>query len=353
MENKFLKWLLFGAIVVGILIIGYFAFMTITDYKPEKILEIKIENNKEEQAKLNSPMTVMTYNIGYCGMDKDVDFFMDGGKESRSLSKEKTIENLKESFKIIEKEDPTFIFLQEVDKKATRSYKIDQYNYFTSNLNGYSSSFAINYKVPWVPVPIKKPHGNVVAGLANFSKLAVDKSTRYDLPGKESWPRQLADLDRCVLVNRIPIENGKELVLINLHLSAYDKGGKIRKQQLDFLSSFLQEEYKKGNYIVAGGDFNHQIPGSESSTFEATEEFPDWIQTIPKNFKPEGFNWYFDKENPTARSVAKPYKKGENFRTIIDGFLASDNVEVISTKTKDLDFTYSDHNPVILNFKLK
>ena len=42
-------------------------------------------------------------------------------------------------------------------------------------------------------------------------------------------------------------------------------------------------------------------------------EFPDWIQTIPKNFKPEGFNWYFDKENPTARSVVKPYKKGENF----------------------------------------
>ena len=72
-----------------------------------------------------------------------------------------------------------------------------------------------------------------------------------------------------------------------------------------------------------------------------------------KEFKPEGLTGILIKKNPTARSVVKPYKKGENFRTIIDGFLASDNVEVISTKTKDLDFIYSDHNPVILNFKLK
>ncbi|WP_283591960.1 endonuclease/exonuclease/phosphatase family protein [Clostridium butanoliproducens] len=348
-----LKWVLRGIAAIVIVIIGYFLFMTITDYKPDEILEVEIKNNKREEAKLNSLMTVMTYNIGYCGMDKDVDFFMDGGKGSRSLSKEKTLENLEESFNVIKEENPTFVFLQEVDKKATRSYKVDQYDYLMNNLDEYSSSFAINYKVLWVPVPIQKPHGSVLAGLASFSKLTANKSTRYSLPGKESWPKQLADLDRCILVNRVSVENGKELILINLHLSAYDKGGKIRKQQLDFLSSFLQEEYKKGNYIVAGGDFNHQIPGSESSTFEATEEFPDWIQTIPKNFKPEGFNWYFDKENPTARSVVKPYKKGENFRTIIDGFLASDNVEVISTKTKDLDFIYSDHNPVILNFKLK
>ncbi len=149
------------------------------------------------------------------------------------------------------------------------------------------------------------------------------------------------------------MENGKELILINLHLSAYDKGGKIRKQQLDFLSSFLQEEYKKGNYIIAGGDFNHQIPGSEVSIFKTTEEWPEWLQSIPKDFQPEGFRWSFDEENPTARAVAKPYKKGETFTTIIDGFLISDNVEDISTKVKNLDFTYSDHNPVILNFKLK
>lgn len=347
------KWLLRGIAAIIIVIMGYLVFMTITDYRPEKILEVNIENNKKEKAKVNYPMTIMTYNTGYCGMDKDVDFFMDGGKGSRSLSKEKTVENLEGIFKTLKEENPTFIFLQEVDKKATRSYKINQYDYFINNLKGYSSSFAINYKVPWVPVPIKKPHGNVLSGLASFSKLTVNKSIRYDLPGKESWPRQLGDLDRCVLVNRIPVENGKELIFINLHLSAYDKGGKIRKQQLGFLSSFLQEEYKKGNYVIAGGDFNHQIPGSEVSIFKTTEEWPEWLQSMPKDFKPEGFIWSFDKNNPTVRTVAKPYKRGENFTTIVDGFLISDNVEVMSIKTKDLDFTYSDHNPVILSFKLK
>ncbi len=43
------------------------------------------------------------------------------------------------------------------------------------------------------------------------------------------------------LESRVSLENNRELVLINSHLSAYDKGGKIRKQQL----SFLKKLYNK------------------------------------------------------------------------------------------------------------
>ena len=37
----------------------------------------------------------------------------------------------------------------------------------------------------------------------------------------------------------------------------------------------------------------------------------------------------------------------------IDGFIVSDNIEVMSCKTENLHFAYSDHNPVRLEFKLK
>ena len=116
-DSMCLKWVLRGIAAIVIVIIGYFLFMTITDYKPDEILEVEIKNNKREEAKLNSLMTVMTYNIGYCGMDKDVDFFMDGGKGSRSLSKEKTLENLEESFNVIKEENPLLFFYKKWTKK--------------------------------------------------------------------------------------------------------------------------------------------------------------------------------------------------------------------------------------------
>ena len=40
---------------------------------------------------------------------------------------------------------------------------------------------------------------------------------------------KFTDLDRCFLISRLGLDNGKELVLINVHLSAYDQGGTIRR----------------------------------------------------------------------------------------------------------------------------
>ena len=66
-----------------------------------------------------------------------------------------------------------------------------------------------------------------------------------------------------MIVNRVKTTNNKELVLINLHMSAYDKGGEFRQKQLNMLEEVLQDEYKKGNYVIAGGDWNHVIPTTD------------------------------------------------------------------------------------------
>jgi hypothetical protein len=45
----------------------------------------------------------------------------------------------------------------------------------------------------------------------------------------------------------------KELVLINTHNEAFDPGD-IRRAQMDYLRTFMIDEYSKGNYVIAGGD---------------------------------------------------------------------------------------------------
>ena len=48
---------------------------------------------------------------------------------------------------------------------------------------------------------------------------------------------KLVDLDRCYSVSRVPLENGRELVLYNFHLSAYTSDGTIAEEQLEMLLS--------------------------------------------------------------------------------------------------------------------
>ena len=55
---------------------------------------------------------------------------------------------------------------------------------------------------------------------------------------------------------------------------------------------------------------------------------------------------------PTCRNCDIPYKEG-NFTIIVDGFLVTDNVETMSVENVKTDFAYSDHNPGVLEFKLK
>lgn len=331
----------------------YLVLMTVTDYKPAPVIKVNVENNKEAKLKKGDVVSLITFNIGYCGMDKKQDFFMDGGKGSRSTSREKTIENMNGITDFLKNQDNDIMILQEIDEDATRSFNINEYDYLKSKFTDYSTTFALNYKVPWVPLPVMKPMGSVRAGLVTLSKLKVDSSNRYQYPGFEKWPIQLADLDRCFIESRIAVEGGKELVVINSHLSAYDKGGAIRKQQLGFLKKYITDEYSKGNYVIVGGDWNHQLPGTDPLIFKTTESWPDWLQKLPEDFKPDGFNWVVDKSVPTTRTDAFEYKKDVNFLAIIDGYLVSPNIEVKEVKGYNLEFEYTDHNPVSAKVKLK
>ena len=104
----------------------------------------------------------------------------------------------------------------------------------------------------------------------------------------------------------------------------------------------------KENYIIVGGDFNLLL---DKSIFEAS--MPNWVDVLPQELYDSEFRIVFDKNVNTVRSQERPYVKGLNFETIIDGFIVSPNITVSKIETHDLGYKYTDHNPVTLSFRLK
>lgn len=343
------KWLILlvsAIILVPVLgFAGLIGFSAATEYLPEPVETARWLNQKEVAPIKSGEFQLTTYNIGYAGMDAGQDFFMDGGTMSRSASLEKTQENMASFVKFIKETQSDAYFLQEVDENATRSQYMNQLTYLEDAIADYSGSFAYNYKASWVPVPWTEPMGKTDAGLVTFSRNQAESATRYQLPGYESVPTRYVDLKRCVMTNSYPVDNGKTLYLVNVHLSAFDKGGVIRAQQLEWLIKYMTDLYDpQKNYVVLGGDWNHLM--SQAIFDRIVGEPESWIAVLPESLTKTGFKLAYDDKINSVRSAVKPYVAGENFETIIDGFLVSPNVEVVSVKTHDLKFANSDHQPV-------
>lgn len=347
-----------------IFVVGYVTYMQVNYYRIEDNQPLEISNNKKEILKTNTTYSAVTYNIGFGAYDQEYSFFMDSGqmkdgrevvgKYSRARSEENALKNTNGSTKIMKKLSPDFALLQEVDVKATRSYNINQKENFEKNFKDYSSVFALNFHAPYMLYPLNEPHGSVQAGLLTMSKYGATSAIRKSYPVDESFFTKFFDLDRCFTITRYSVENEKELVLINNHMSAYDEGGTIRARQLQLLNKTMEEEYKKGNYVIVGGDFNHALGGT-MDVFESEQKIPQWVFQLNNEDIVKGMSVVNASNNtqvPTCRSCDIPYEKGVNYTSVLDGFIVSDNV-VESAENVDEDFMYSDHNPVKLTFKLK
>ncbi|MEZ5023619.1 MAG: hypothetical protein R2728_10250 [Chitinophagales bacterium] len=349
---KVLKILLLLVLLAAIYIIGSILYGTLTDYKPAE--KITIEPSKaSSSAILKDSLVFYIWNIGYAGLGAESDFFMDGGSSTRVSKKltEKNLEGIKAT--VSNWKDADFILLQEVDEVAKRSYNVNQFTAIENSLeDNWSGALAFNYRVNYIPVPLLKPYGKVMAGLATYSPYQSIENTRYQFPGKFSWPKSIFFLDRCFLVQRFPI-NGKELLVINTHNSAYDKGGILKAGEMEYLKKYVSAEYEKGNYVIVGGDWNQCPPGYDCYGEFTKEEVGYEQSSIADDYMPNGWSWAFDAANKTNRKLEKAYEKGETFTTVIDFYLTSPNIEIQNVKGQDLDFQFSDHQPVRLEVKLK
>jgi endonuclease/exonuclease/phosphatase family metal-dependent hydrolase len=347
--KKILKFLIYTVILFVVAFAFFLIYASVNDFQAEEKM-LLYESDKVELINDTTIFNLLIWNIGYCGLNKEMDFFYDGGKNVRP-AEDKVINNLQEVKNILtDYKQSDFILLQEVDKESKRSYFINQFDTIASLFSMSSSIYGKNYDVFFVPTPPAEPMGKVNSGLMSISKFDPVKSVRYSLPGNYEWPMKLFMLDRCFLVNRYNLSNDKELLIINTHNSAYDDGT-LKRQQMEYLKVFLTEEYEKGNYIVVGGDWN-QCPPEFEPAFQ-DDKMDNEVRTDISTDYLQNWTWLFDRTIPTNRRVSKPYKKGETLTTVIDFYLLSPNIEPVSIKTIDIGFVPSDHQPVEAIIKLK
>ena len=335
---------------IGLFVAAVLIFYTVREYRPKSIELLETGNGTKSLSEGNS-FSVLTYNTGYAALDKEEDFFMDGGSKVQPDTKDVVERNLAGISDILKEQAADFYFLQEVDIDAKRSFHINERVYYEDALN-MSSIYACNFKCDFVPYPVP-PIGKVEAGLLTMTNYQVDSAKRIKLAESFSWPIKTCNLKRCMLETRIPIEGtDKELVLINFHLEAYDSG-EGKKIQSQMLADKLQEEYEAGNYVIAGGDFNQTFEGLDTYKIH---DMDSWVPgTVYKEDLPEGFDFAVADNAPTCRLLNGPYSGNyeDSQVYVIDGYIVSDNLQVDQVEVIDTDFDYADHQPVSLRVTLK
>lgn len=346
-KHLWLKILLGILAFVLLAVVTLIVYLTVTEYKPEDRQKAEWTQIDNEAVPVGSCLTIYSWNIGYAGLDASSDFFMDGGSKVNPTESE-VAENLTAIKNFISSNPADAWLLQEVDVNSARTGYVNELEKLAEAYSG-SYALAYNYKCAFVPIPVP-PIGKVESGVATFTGgLVKGVSERIALPCPFSWPSSTANLKRCLLITRLAVEGSdKEVVLVNLHLEAYDDGeGKAVQTKL--LMEILQQEYEKGNYVIAGGDFNQTFPGV-LDTFPVTGDV--WAPAVmEESALPDGFRYVFDGDSPSCRLLDKPLDDSSQMY-ILDGFVVSPNVRVDLVETVELGFTHSDHNPVKLQVTL-
>lgn len=348
---KVIGWIL-GIVVL--LFVGLIGFLSVTEYKPAAQEDIAVEGQASGTVKPGDDMTLMTWNLGYGALGDNADFFMDGGSSVYTADEARVNSNMAGIIENIKAVDPDIAMLQETDKDSDRSHHVNEYQMIQNELPDHTSSFANNFKVTFLPYPVP-PIGKVDSGIATFMKYQPTSAQRVQLPISFKWPIRMANLKRCLLIDRVPVEGtDKELVIVNLHLEAYDSGdGKIA--QTKRLVEILKREYDKGNYVIAGGDLNQIFSSEDIDHFEVKDGL--WAPGVIGVTLLKGRWWFLmDEKVPSCRSLDKAYEGAdkENFQYyLIDGFIISGNMRVKNYETMDLGFKNTDHNPVVVNLELR
>jgi endonuclease/exonuclease/phosphatase family metal-dependent hydrolase len=334
----FLVFFLLGAL-------GSALFLGWSHYRHLDFPEEKALFQGESLPLISDTFQLLSWNIGYAGLDAGMDFFFDGGDKVRT-SPDQQQENEESITAFLKERNATDFFLfQEVDSNAHRSYGKNQQEWLASLYPHYHSYYAVNYAAAFVPVPLFEPMGAVTSGLFSLSRFQASESIRYALPGRYAWPKRLFTLQRCLLLLRFPLVDGRELLLINLHNEAFDKDGSQRKAQFDFLIKLVNREYEKGNYVIAGGDWNLNPPGWEAGMLQNGDRGEPILPPLNASGL-EGWQWAFDPGIPTNRFLDQAYQQGNTATTLIDFFLLSPNIELLEAETYDLSFRHSDHHPL-------
>lgn len=385
--RKILK--IIGSVLAVILLAlaGYIIYLYASYHRIEDNLQLQVEttrgtanettnetNNETTEANTlttGKKYSALTYNIGFGAYTPDFSFSWWAGKLPGQKVKRDVLKPYREQENWQHPKTRDFAMIEEVDLNSTRSYHVNEYNILKDCFPDYYYVFAQNYDSAFLFYPFTQPHGSSKSGIGLFSRYPVTSALRRSFPVSTSFTK-FFDLDRCYSISRVSVDNGKELVIFALHMSAYGNSDAIREGQIAMLAADMQKEYEAGNYVLCGGDFNHDLKASadeenpetgkeDQSNSNSDREYESWAYPFPREELPEHFSFCLDQLSKeersnlwnSARNADMEYIPGETYTVTLDGFIISDNIECLSYENINTGYSYSDHDPVYVEFKLK
>lgn len=289
-------------------------------------------------------ISVVIWNLGYGGLGQDSDFFADGGKGYLPPSRRAVRESVAAIASWLGASDADVIMTQENARASAVNLWVDLKRTTDAALNDYDHVFNPDFQTRLLLPPLR-----IRNGPATYVRTGLRDSELWPLPDDGDPYAGALRRRYAALVTRVDGPGGC-WTFVNVHTSAFDEGAALRRRQIESLMARAEQERAAGRRVVLGGDFNLRLA---PTTFPHTtaEKFLFWVHDFPLDVLPQGWRVAADGSVPTVRTNERPYQAGQNYTTVIDGYILSPEVELVSVQGVDLGFRHSDHQPVRAVFR--
>lgn len=324
--TRFLKILVSFLIILFLGLTGFYYWGSASVY-PVNDNNLIFKTDTINSVLNDSIFSIATYNIGYLsGMTNNLPIAKPKSLFDKNLSKVKAV---------IADLNIDILAFQEIDYASARSFDVNQHLEIVKI--GYQFiGQTVNWDKRYLPFPywpISVQFGHVYSGQSILSHYPILSQQRIVLDAVANAPfyRTAFYIDRLAQIDKIDL-NGKEVIVINVHLEAYDKPTRM-KQTLAVLELYNNFKDKFPTLLV--GDFNSDIKFTDASIAPIINSPDIGIAAYPK-------------ENyPNTSSSVNPIKR-------IDYIFYNKNfIEEISSRVLTEMGDASDHLPLMMVFKLK
>jgi endonuclease/exonuclease/phosphatase family metal-dependent hydrolase len=283
-------------------------------------------------------LDILTWNLGYGGLGAGSDFVADGGVHSFPPSQGAVRANVAGIARFLStQQDADIILLEELAHAGPANYWVNLKHSVDGALAHRDELFFADFKTRLMPWPLAMSHGQ-----GRYARVGVESVDVVALPAEDAG---ILGVRRRYAATVSRLKGPHNWTVCSVHLAAFDADARVRTRQLRDLLAWAQREYAQGRHVVIGGDFNLQLA---QTNFPNTtdKKFLFWVFPFPHEALPAGWRIAADATTPSVRTNERPYHAGENYTTVIDGFIVSPNVAIEQVSGFNLDFQNSDHNPV-------
>lgn len=279
---------------------------------------------------------LMTYNMGY----------LSGMTNNKAVDRSEALfdNNLNKLNALLNKLDTDVLCLQEIDFHSKRSFHVDQLNELAMAGEYPHASRVINWDKKYVPFPYWPPNlqfGEVLSGQAVLSNFPIHRNDRVVLSKADNpYYYDKFYLDRLAQLDIISIGD-RELVVINVHLEAWD--ARARERQADQIIE-LYKTYEKDYPVLLMGDFNSTPPGAKNPYMEE--------ETIEKLLALDGIKMAIPKEEyHKNESDHFTFNSIEPYIKIDYIFYSSDKLMLTNARVVKEASDISDHLPIVADVR--